>query len=56
MPFILFSNGSVGGFAGYRTVAGYKLNYETFISNIRDLYERKDDSFSLYIKVLDHAV
>ena len=40
----------------YKRVADYKIDYKKFIENIRDLYERKDDSFSLYIKVVDHAV
>ena len=40
----------------YKRVADYKIDYPKFIENIRDLYNRKDDSFSLYIKVVDHAV
>ena len=40
----------------YKRIAGYNINYDEFISNIRDLYERKDSSLSLYIKVVDHAV
>ena len=40
----------------YKRVADYKINYPKFIENITDLYNRKDDSFSLYIKVVDHAV
>ena len=40
----------------YKRVAGYNIDYDKFIFNIRDLYDRKDDSLSLYIKVVDHAV
>ena len=40
----------------YKKIADYKIDYEKFNENIRDLYNRKDDSFSLYIKVVDHAV
>ncbi len=40
----------------YKLVADYKINYQEFLANIKDLYERKDDSLSLYIKVVDHAV
>ena len=40
----------------YKKIADYKIDYDKFIENIRDLYNRKDDSFSLYIKVVDHAV
>ena len=40
----------------YKRVADYKIDFPKFIENIRDLYNRKDDSFSLYIKVVDHAV
>ena len=40
----------------YKRVADYNINYDSFISNIRDLYQRKDDTLSLYIKVVDHAV
>ena len=40
----------------YKRVAGYNINFDTFISNIRDLYDRKDSTLSLYIKVVDHAV
>lgn len=40
----------------YKRVAGYTIDYDQFIDNIRDLYCRKDDSLSLYIKVVDHAV
>ena len=40
----------------YKRVADYNIDYDSFISNIRDLYERKDDNLSIYIKVVDHAV
>lgn len=40
----------------YEKIAGYKLNYEDFILNITDLYNRKSDDLSMYIKVVDHAV
>ena len=40
----------------YKRVAGYNIDYDKFISNIRDLYDRKDDSLSLYIKVVDSTV
>ena len=32
----------------YKRVADFKIDYEKFIENIKDLYDRKDDSFSLY--------
>jgi radical SAM protein with 4Fe4S-binding SPASM domain len=40
----------------YKRIAGYNINYDEFINNIRDLYERKDETLSMYIKVVDHAV
>ena len=40
----------------YKRIAGYIIDYSSFIDNIRDLYSRKDESLSLYIKVVDHAV
>ena len=40
----------------YKRVADYNIDYDSFISNIRDLYDRKDDNLSIYIKVVDHAV
>ena len=40
----------------YKRVAGYDINYDEFISNIRDLYNRKTSDLSMYIKVVDHAV
>lgn len=40
----------------YKRIAGYKIDYEQFIANIRDLYNRKTSDLSLYIKVVDHAV
>ena len=32
----------------YKRVADYNINYDSFISNIRDLYQRKDDTLSLH--------
>ena len=40
----------------YKRVADYKIDYQVFVDNIRDLYRRKDDSLSMYIKVVDHAI
>ena len=40
----------------YKRVADYTLNYSEFVNNIQDLYDRKDNSLSMYIKVVDHAV
>ena len=40
----------------YKRVADYTLNYDEFVNNIQDLYDRKDNSLSMYIKVVDHAV
>jgi len=40
----------------YKRIAGYNINYDQFIANIRDLYNRKTTDLSLYIKVVDHAV
>ena len=40
----------------YKRIAGYNIDYEKFIENIRDLYNRKSKDLSLYIKVVDHAV
>ena len=40
----------------YKRVADYKIDYQVFVDNIRDLYQRKDDSLSMYIKVVDHAI
>tara|TARA_B100000242_G_scaffold293574_1_gene272133 strand:- start:1025 stop:2077 length:1053 start_codon:yes stop_codon:yes gene_type:complete len=40
----------------YKRIAQHNINYPKFIENIKDLYNRKDSSFSLYIKVVDHAV
>ena len=42
IPFILFSNGSVGGFAGYRTIVGHKLNW--FLSVDDDVIETQEFS------------
>lgn len=40
----------------YKRIAGVSLNYPKFIDNIRDLYNRKEETLSMYIKVVDHAV
>ena len=40
----------------YKRIAGYNIDFDAFIENIRDLYKRKADDLSLYIKVVDHAV
>ena len=40
----------------YRRVAGVDIDYDEFISNITDLYNRKTSDLSMYIKVVDHAV
>ena len=40
----------------YKRVADYNIDYQAFVNNIRDLYNRKDDSLSMYIKVVDHAI
>ena len=42
VPFVLFNNGSVGGFAGYRTIVGYKLNW--FLSIDNNLIDREEFS------------
>jgi len=39
----------------YKKIAGYDINFDTFIDNIRDLYNRKTEDLSVYIKVVDHA-
>ena len=38
MPFVLLSNGAIGGFAGYKTVMGHKLNW--FLSVDSNVVER----------------
>ena len=40
----------------YKRVADYKINFPEFIDNITDLYNRKTQELSMYIKVVDHAV
>ncbi|WP_415399207.1 radical SAM/SPASM domain-containing protein [Synechococcus sp. W4D4] len=40
----------------YKRIAGYNINYDEFIANITDLYNRKTLELSMYIKVVDHAV
>ena len=41
---------------GYQEIAGVKINFEEFLSNIRDLYERSGDGCEIYIKPVDAAV
>ena len=40
IPFVLLSNGSIGGFAGYKTVMGHKLNW--FLSVDSNVVERDE--------------
>ena len=45
IPFVLFSNGSVGGFAGYRAIAGHKLNWFLSVDDdVVDSEEFSDDT------------
>lgn len=41
---------------GYYEIAGVKINFEEFLSNIRDLHERSGDGCEIYIKTVDAAV
>ena len=40
IPFVLLSNGAIGGFAGYKTVMGHKLNW--FLSVDSNVVERDE--------------
>lgn len=40
----------------YKRVAGVNIDYDQFVSNLSDLYSRKTEQLSMYIKVVDHAV
>ena len=40
----------------YKRVADYNIDYNSFVESIQDLYDRKDSTLSMYIKVVDHAV
>jgi len=40
----------------YKKIAGFNIDYDEFVSNIADLYQRKTPDLSMYIKVVDHAV
>lgn len=42
--------------AGYVEMAHYKINYEEFIANIKDLYDRSRGKCEIYIKIVDAAV
>ena len=41
---------------GYEKMACYKINYEDFIGNIKDLYDRSRGKCEIYIKIVDAAV
>lgn len=41
---------------GYLEIAHYKLDFEKFVDNIADLYERSRDKCEIYIKIVDAAV
>ena len=40
----------------YKKIAGFNIDYDEFVRNIADLYQRKTPDLSMYIKVVDHAV
>ena len=40
----------------YKKIASFNIDYDEFVRNIADLYQRKTPDLSMYIKVVDHAV
>lgn len=42
--------------AGYMEMSHYRIRYDEFINNIRDLYERSRGKCEIYIKIVDAAV